>query len=574
MLQMLLNFDKIAIQCHNIPDADSIASGFGLFSYFKSCGKSVLLFYAGPKIVKPNLVSMIEQLQIPIMHEPDMPYYDGLLITVDCQYGMGNVKKIEAKEIAVIDHHIQESTLPELCDLRPWLGSCSTLVWDLLTYQNFNIDTKLGTALLYGLFMDTNGFSELNHPLDRDMWEALIIDEHIFKLLKLSNFSMDDLIHTSTSLTNLYVLCENLRTVIIPAPPCDPNILGVISDFALQVDGVDTVIAFSVLPDNNVKFSVRTATINTKANDLAKWLASDFGSGGGHKEKAGGYIVFEKLKSIDKDISFHKYCEIRLTEYYEKFQILDCLKPESYEKWKNGHILDKYRKRQIAIGYVNTVDIFGENIDLHVRTLEGDIQFKSHIDKFLMIGITGEVYPIERKVFDSNYESFMEPFKADFQYPPSIHNINTGRRISLLSQAFTCYSKDVSVVKARRLEADQYLKIFTSWDRENYYSGNPYDWFVYRECNDFYIVNKDIFDKIYIRDFTDEDISQNHNVVQAQSSGNEKVFALNYGKDFTLLNKDDNKLLQGTAKSWLVQYKENKYEILSSAEFEAKFKIV
>ena len=32
--------DPVTVQCHDNPDADTLASGFGLYTYFKSKGKT------------------------------------------------------------------------------------------------------------------------------------------------------------------------------------------------------------------------------------------------------------------------------------------------------------------------------------------------------------------------------------------------------------------------------------------------------------------------------------------------------------------------------------------------------
>lgn len=45
-LSDLLTHDTIAIQCHNIPDADFLASGFGLYRYFEAAGKQSMFFTA------------------------------------------------------------------------------------------------------------------------------------------------------------------------------------------------------------------------------------------------------------------------------------------------------------------------------------------------------------------------------------------------------------------------------------------------------------------------------------------------------------------------------------------------
>ena len=104
-LSDLLNFQDIVIQCHNNPDADAIASGFGVYTYLKAHNKNVRLIYSGPnQIQKANLCLMVETLNIPIEHVETLNSPE-LLITVDCQHGEGNVNSFEAKTIAIIDHH-------------------------------------------------------------------------------------------------------------------------------------------------------------------------------------------------------------------------------------------------------------------------------------------------------------------------------------------------------------------------------------------------------------------------------------------------------------------------------------
>ena len=46
-LKDLCSFNDIVIQCHDNPDADALASGFGLYTYFKSKGKDVRFIYRG-----------------------------------------------------------------------------------------------------------------------------------------------------------------------------------------------------------------------------------------------------------------------------------------------------------------------------------------------------------------------------------------------------------------------------------------------------------------------------------------------------------------------------------------------
>ena len=76
-LSELLAYDNIVIQCHNNPDADTIACGFGVYLYLKSKGKEPRLIYGGQNVIrKTNLVMLIRDLKIPIehvdyLHKPD-----------------------------------------------------------------------------------------------------------------------------------------------------------------------------------------------------------------------------------------------------------------------------------------------------------------------------------------------------------------------------------------------------------------------------------------------------------------------------------------------------------------------
>ena len=175
-LKDLETFDPVTIQCHDNPDADALGAGFGLYAYFKSLGRQTRLIYSGRNpIQKSNLKIMIDELHIPVEYvrpDEEQPLFiKGLLVTVDCQYGAGNVTKIAADTVAIVDHHQVEIDGVPLSLIVPALGSCCTLVWKLLRDEKFDIKTEPGleTALYYGLYTDTNQLSEIRNPLDMDL---------------------------------------------------------------------------------------------------------------------------------------------------------------------------------------------------------------------------------------------------------------------------------------------------------------------------------------------------------------------------------------------------------------------
>ena len=132
-LRELETYKKIMVQCHDNPDADALASGFGLYRYFGSKGISVSLIYSGSfRIQKSNLILLVDELKIPVEYVEQNEFTplteDELLITVDCQYGAGNVTKLPASHVAVIDHHQLEIEKLPLMFMDASCGSCSTIV--------------------------------------------------------------------------------------------------------------------------------------------------------------------------------------------------------------------------------------------------------------------------------------------------------------------------------------------------------------------------------------------------------------------------------------------------------------
>ena len=293
-LSDLEQFNRITIQCHDNPDADTLASGYGLYCFFQSRDKQTRLVYSGRnQIQKSNLKLMVEKLNLPVEYIPaeqaSALTVEGLLITVDCQYGAGNVTKLAAENVAVIDHHQAEIRATEWTEIHPGLGSCSTLVWKMLTEEGFEVsdDRGLGTALYYGLYSDTNQFSELHNPLDMDMIDELPVDDSLITLFRNSNISLKELEIAGIALIR-YSYNDDYEFAVIKAQPCDPNILGLISDFLLQVDAIKTCVVFNEVNDG-YKFSVRSCVREVNASELAAYLAEGMGSGGGHYEKAGGF---------------------------------------------------------------------------------------------------------------------------------------------------------------------------------------------------------------------------------------------------------------------------------------------
>lgn len=507
-LQDLLSYDHIMIQCHDNPDADAIAAGFGIYSYLKLHGKAVELFYSGAReIQKANLLLMVQTLSIPLKYmkkEAATEFVQTqsvtLLVTVDCQYGEGNVTLIPAPLVAVIDHHqarpegltpsYSDTVRPNLCEIRSNLGSCSTLVWDMLRREQFPLEENkaLCTALYYGLLTDTNRFTELSHPLDKDMRDDCTFDNSLITRYLNTNYSLQELVIAGKALIE-YQYHERCRFSVVQAEPCDPNILGMISDLVLEVDVVDTCLVYSILPQG-VKLSVRSCTKEVKACEMVQVITHGIGSGGGHLVKAGGFIALDRLPCDIKDLSRFF---IRLLEDY--FTNTEIIYARNYTALRDT--MQEYEKKPLSLGYVKLTDAVPPGTPINIRTLEGDFDFTAREDVYIILGLIGEIYPIQQSKFEAGYTCTEDAYSFTADYCPTIRNSLEGSSVPLLPYARSCVSAGGNRIYAKPL--DKRVKIFTAWDEDKYMSGQPGDYLAVRtdDLQDVYVIRQDIFEKSY-----------------------------------------------------------------------------
>ncbi len=472
----LERFESITIQCHDNPDADAIGAGFGLYGYFESKGCNVRLIYSGTnRIKKSNLKLLIRELEIPIQYVPanGQEKIKGLLLMVDCQYGSGNVTRFEADTVATIDHHPLESREQERLRVEQNRGSCASLVWSMLQEENYpvNEDVRMGTALYYGLYMDTNQFSELFNPLDMDMREEVAVDKRLIMRLRNSNISLSELEIAGIAMIR-YNYNDDYRFAVIRSKPCDPNILGLISDFLLQVDVVDTCVVYNQLKDG-YKLSVRSCIREVNANELAAYLTEGIGSGGGHNEKAGGFISMKLYEEKYPTLHSEAYFNNRMTEYFDSFEILS-----ASEMKTDISRMTEYARVKEPILVLRVTDAVKPGASFSVRTGKENLESVASEEMYLAVERDGVVHHMLRQRFEVCLENTGRRAEKDYfensGYIPTIRDWAEDRLYRLEDYATICIPKDEFRIYATPL--DSYVKLFPEWDDDKYMLGKPGDY--------------------------------------------------------------------------------------------------
>ena len=369
----------------------------------------------------------------------------------------------------------------------------------MIREEGLSIDEerKLSTALYYGLYSDTNRLSEISHPLDRDMRDSLLVNQSVITEMNKSNISLSELSIAGHTIMG-YEYHEDHRYAILKSEPCDPNILGVISDFVMETEGIDVSLVYYVNPIE-VKLSVRSCIKEVHADELAAFLTEGIGGGGGHMQKAGGTIRPEQLAELarpmeDPEQLTDRILEERMAAYYALYEVI-----YAKETTLDSEGLVLYEKQPQEVGCAKLTELFPEGTKVEIRTLEGDLEVIVKDDLYIMIGIEGEVYPIQEGKLQASYTLTGKPYSRVFDYDPSITNIAEHKRKKVMEHAQGAISSGGSRILACPL--DHHVKLFTAWDEEKYFSGNPGDYIACREDDphDIYIIRKRLFDKLYRR---------------------------------------------------------------------------
>ena len=492
-LSALLQYQNIVIQCHDEPDADAFASGFAVYCYLSDHGRKPRLIYGGHNgNLKPNLQYMKELLQIPVEHVTALETPPDLLVMTDCQYGERNAQRFEAETVCVIDHHQvrDRSALPVLHEVMENYGSCSTVLYGMFKRDGYDIvhNPRLQAALFYGLYMDTSQLQELWHPADKDMRDALSFDEGVLNVLKNTNIATSDLNAIGEAFVS-HSIDEARRFIITKVNTRDRNILGIVSDTLLQVDCVDVCVTYACMGDV-IRFSVRSCSKKTRADELAQALADGIGSAGGHIRKAAGVIFCDALCSSD----FADILTARLQQYFD-----------NTDTFYAGRVMNMtdfslYRKLPVYAGVADLNTVFSPDTRVMLRTMEGDIDLTVNQSQLLMIGISGEAYPINRNTFDINYKLTGREYHFSDGYIPAARDYVSGLYVDLSCMTKECTALGSSLVYARQLTRRTH--VFTIWDAQKYIYGNPGDWIAVQKDtpDDVYIIAKDIFAETYIKE--------------------------------------------------------------------------
>lgn len=149
--------------------------------------------------------------------------------------------------------------------------------------------------------------------------------------------------------------------------------------------------------------------------------------------------------------------------------------------------LNLYRKKNIDINFIESLDIADEGEDIIIPTLEGKVTIAASTEQYIMIGPCNDIYPIPRKLFDERYDVIEGSFSGEIWEPFLAKNTKNIKRCHLKKEVF---------VYAIEVPFD--FKVYVKHCNSIIY-GNSGDFYAvsYEDTGNAYIIRKSVMVKTY-----------------------------------------------------------------------------
>jgi nanoRNase/pAp phosphatase (c-di-AMP/oligoRNAs hydrolase) len=298
----------LAVQTHDFPDLDAVASAWGLACLLRLDGVEASCVYRG-RIRSRSLASLVSELGLSIANEapPSTPDAPLQLIVVDGSPSNGNVSLFDGELVAVIDHHCSQALPHAAClDIRPELAACSTIVQGYWSDAGKAIPRDVATALIAGIQSDTDFLSRRASPRDFAAYTELFGAGEFDRASRI--------VRTAFDLRELDLVVEALDAAVVREGMlwaflrggCGQEVLAVLAEFVLRAEELRAAVVAergehfgaagaangtSAGPEQGIHISVRSKDPSLSAFDLVRRALAGCGTGGGHAHSAGGFVL-------------------------------------------------------------------------------------------------------------------------------------------------------------------------------------------------------------------------------------------------------------------------------------------
>jgi len=292
LLQTLDRPGPLVILPHDNPDPDALASAAALKHIATTLLEKEAHIALGGIVGRAENRAMLTYLNIPLVPVGEVQFDgDTQIALVDTQPRRSNNSlPDDIVPTVVIDHHPAYALYPDVpfLDLRDQYGATSTILTEYLRDLKLDIESKLATALFYGIAAETQDLGREATAADIEASHFLYPYTNKRRLAKIENARVPReyfrVFGEAIERATLYdrVVVSMLGEVQYP------DMMAEVADFLLRLDRVEWAAAIGGY-GSSLYCSVRTTERDVNAGDLLRSILGSR-SAGGHDMIAGGRI--------------------------------------------------------------------------------------------------------------------------------------------------------------------------------------------------------------------------------------------------------------------------------------------
>lgn len=297
----------VAIFTHNDPDPDSMASALAFQAICENEDISSRIYYGG-EISHQENIELVKLLEIELDHvgsdeeqEIALQNASKVIMIETAIPGENNVLPTNFVPNIVLDHHptSRDIVASDLKDIRSNVGALSTILTTYLQQLDVKIDSKLATALLYAIKVDTKSFTRNVSPSDLRAAAFLspFADENLIKRIESPPMTSDTMDVIGNAIVNREVKDGVLFSAVGYVEERDA--LPQAAEFLLRQSAV-RVVGLCGIRGMNIHISARSNDPEVHLGEVVRKAFGELGSAGGHATSAGGQISLDKVNIKDK----------------------------------------------------------------------------------------------------------------------------------------------------------------------------------------------------------------------------------------------------------------------------------
>jgi nanoRNase/pAp phosphatase (c-di-AMP/oligoRNAs hydrolase) len=314
LLAMLAGKKNLLIVSHDNPDPDTLASAFALRDLILRDHKAEITIGFSGIVGRAENRAMITHLDIPLrrLEELDASDYEAIIL-VDSQQKTGRFSLPgNVAPDAIIDHHPMrpESRKVAFHDIQSKIGATSTILTQYYISKNLEIDSRVATALLYGIKSDTRDLGRETSEHDLEAYLHLYPRANLRLLSKIEYAELPPAYFKvyDTAIDNAVMFDGAIVSFI--GDIANPDMVAEMADTLVRLEGA-TCALVGGYHKKQIFLSVRTKDAEVNAGKLVQRVVGKLGASGGHGSMSAGRIRLDSTSDKQK-VALEKMIVTRL----------------------------------------------------------------------------------------------------------------------------------------------------------------------------------------------------------------------------------------------------------------------